>query len=45
LQGMHQFGEAFLGGLDGEARSDGFAIGAEHANSVGMQGDIYADTI
>ena len=45
LERAHQVGEALLRGRNGEARSDRFAIGSEHAHSVGMQSHIDADTI
>src|SRR4029453_1367533 len=41
----HQFGDALPRGLNGEARPDRFALGAEHGHAVGGQGDIYADTV
>ena len=45
LQRVHQLGEALLRGRNGEAWADRFAIRTEHAHAVGVQGDIYADTI
>jgi hypothetical protein len=45
LQRVDQFGEALLRGLYSEARADRFALGAENGHAVGVQGDVYADTV